>query len=65
MPNITDELSIEANSVDLEQTVLGPHCLPWRLLKHISRREKQITFVAIGALRVNYMLLNVCHHAFS
>ena len=29
LPIITDELSIEAKSVDLEQTVdLGPLCLP-------------------------------------
>ena len=27
--------------------------MPKRLLKHFSRREKQTTFVAIGALRVN------------
>ena len=59
LPNITDKLSLEANSVDPEQTApikeqsdLGPHCLPWRLLKHFSRREKQTTFVAIGTLRV-------------
>ena len=53
LPSITDKLSIEANSVDPEQTAhIGPHCLPYRLLKHFSRREKQITFVAIGALRV-------------
>ena len=26
--SITDKLSIEANSVDPEQTDLGPHCLP-------------------------------------
>ena len=32
---------------------MDPHCLPQRLLKHFSRREKQTTFVAIGALRVN------------
>ena len=31
---------------------MGPHCLPYRLLNHFSRREKQTTFVAIGALRV-------------
>ena len=31
---------------------MGPHCLPLRLLKHFSRREKQTTFVAIGALKV-------------
>ena len=33
LPNITDKLSIEANSVDPKQTAqeqsdLGPHCLP-------------------------------------
>ena len=33
---------------------LGPHCLPERLLKHFSRREKLATFDAIGALRVNF-----------
>ena len=38
LPNITEELSKEANSVDPEQTApIG---------------EKQTTFVAIGALRV-------------
>ena len=52
LPNIYDEISIEANSVDSEQTDLGPFCLPYRLLKHFSRPEKQTTFVAIGALRV-------------
>ena len=48
-------LSIEANRVDPDQTApdLGPNCLSKRLLKHFSRREKQTTFVAIGALRVN------------
>ena len=56
--NLTDELSIEENSVDPEQTAprkqsnLGPHCLPLGLFKHFSKREKQTTFVAIGALRV-------------
>ena len=28
LPNITDKLIIEANSVDREQFDLGPHCLP-------------------------------------
>ena len=32
---------------------MGPHCLSKRLLIHFSRREKQTTFVVIGALRVN------------
>ena len=46
LPYITDELSIEANRVDPEQTAheqsdLGPHCLPSRLLKHFSRRESR------------------------
>ena len=54
MPKITDELSIEANSVDpeQEQSDLGPHCLPKRFL---NRREKQTTVVAIGELE-NYNL---------
>ena len=42
--------------MDPEQSDLGPHCLPSRLLKHFSRREKQTTFVAIGALRVNILV---------
>ena len=37
----------------IEQSDLGPHCLSLPLLKHFRRREKQTTFVAIGALRVN------------
>ena len=37
----------------MEQSVLGPHCLLKRLLKHFNRREKQTTFVVIGAFRVN------------
>ena len=58
LPYITNKLNIEANSVDPEQTApieqsdLGSHCLPQRLLKHFSRREKQTTFVVIGAFRV-------------
>ena len=35
-----------------EQSDLGLHCLLLRLLKHFRRREKQTTFVAIGAFRV-------------
>ena len=35
-----------------EQSGLGPHCLPERLLKHFSRRDKQTTFVVIDTLRV-------------
>ena len=45
LPKTTDELSIEANSVDPEQT--APIEAAY---KHFSRREKQRTFVAIGAL---------------
>ena len=33
-------------------------CLPQRLLKHFSRREKQTTFVAIEALRVKWKYLH-------
>ena len=57
LPYITDELSIEANSVDPEQTAHSS--LIWvqtvchrGLFKYLSRREKQTTFVVIGALRV-------------
>ena len=38
-----------------------PHCLPQRLLKHFSRREKKTNFVAIGALRVLKEGLNTFH----
>ena len=47
LPKVTDELHIEANGVDPEQTApkeqsdLGPHCLPKRLFKHFSRRENR------------------------
>ena len=34
-----------------EQSDLGLHCLTKRLLKHFSSRQKQMTFVVIGALR--------------
>ena len=33
---------------------MGPHCLPFRLLKHFHSQKKQTTFVAIGALRVKH-----------
>ena len=57
LPNITDKLSIEANSVDQEQTaprssLIWVHTVCHIGLKHFSRREKQTTFDAIGALRV-------------
>ena len=32
---------------------MRPHCLPKRLVKQFSRREKETTFVAIGVLRLN------------
>ena len=41
------------NSVDTEeQSYLGQHCLTTRLLKNLSRRQKQIAFVVIVALGV-------------
>ena len=45
---------IEANSDDPDQTApidLGLHCLLERLLKHLSRRQKETTFVMVGVLR--------------
>ena len=36
-----------------EQSDLGPHCWTKRLLKHFSRRQKQMTFDVNDALRVN------------
>ena len=64
LPNIFDELTIEANSVDPKQTAhkgavwSGPHCLPKRLLKHFSKWEKQTTFFGIGASRGIFVFLN-------
>ena len=43
-----------------QQSDLGPYCLPLRLLKHFVRREKQTTFVVIGALRVKLRILHEC-----
>ena len=42
--------SVKANSVD---SYLGLHCLTNRLLKHVSRRQKELTFVVIGALSLS------------
>ena len=59
LPNITDELSIESNSVGPEQAALigavlsGSTQFAIEAFKDFSRREKQTTFVGIGALRVN------------
>ena len=38
---------------DQEQSDLGLHCFPKRLLKHFSRSQKLTMFVVDGALRVN------------
>ena len=60
LPSITDELSIEANSVDPEQTAhigavrSGSTLFVIEVFKHFSRRENQTTLVVIGALRVKY-----------
>ena len=40
---------------------MGPHCLPSRLLKHFSRREKT-AFIVVGALRVKELLLEPAAH---
>ena len=54
-------LNIEANSVDPDQSDLGPHCLLNWLLEKISRRQNQTTLAAIGALRVKqpYILTGI------
>ena len=44
--------SVEANSMYQEQSDLGPYCLTMSILKHLSRRQIQTTFVVIGALRI-------------
>ena len=57
LPTITDELSIEANSVDPEQTAPIGAVLIWvhtachRGFLYISADEKQTTFVVIGEFR--------------
>ena len=38
-----------------EQSNLGLYCLFERLLKHFSRRQKQMTFVVIDVLRVKHL----------
>ena len=40
LPNITDELSIEANSVDPEQTLIWVHTVCHRGFLNISADEK-------------------------
>ena len=53
LPNITDELSIEANRVDPDRSsLIWVRTVCHRVFLNISA-EKQTTFVAIGALRVN------------
>ena len=42
---------IQANSVDPDQSDLGPHCLQKWLLNH-KQMTKQTTIVVIGSLRV-------------
>ena len=66
-------LSIETNRVDSDHT--APKGAVWsgstlfRLHKHFSRREKQMTFVTIGALRVKsysyYWILRLNYPVFS
>ena len=56
LPSITDKLSIEANSVDTEQTassLIWVHTVCHRGFLNVSADEKQTAFVAIGALRGN------------
>ena len=59
MPNITDELSIEANSMDPEQTApigavrSGSALFTIEASQTFHLTRKQTTFVVIGALRVN------------
>ena len=36
-----------------EQSDLGLHCLPYRLLKHFNRRQNRVAFVVIGVLGLN------------
>ena len=47
--------------MDPDQTALFLHCLMERLLKHYSIRQKQTTFVVIGVLRVNILIV-ICAH---
>ena len=43
-----------------EQSDLCLHCLTKILLKHFSRRQKQTTFVVIGALKVQFANIPKC-----
>ena len=62
LPCITDRLGIEGNSVEPEQTApigavwTGSTLFAIEASKHFSRRGKQTTTVAVGALRVNSFL---------
>ena len=62
LPNITDKLSIEANSVDPEQTApigavwFGSTLFALEATKTLQQTRNQTNFVAIGALRVNSYL---------
>ena len=42
----------QAQTAPISKSDLGPHRLQYRLHKHFSRREKQTTFVGIGAFGV-------------
>ena len=59
LPSINDELSIEANSMDPEQTrssLIWVHTVCHGGFLNISadEKKKQKTFVAIGTLRVKH-----------
>ena len=43
----------------MEQLVLSDKWARKRLLKHFSRQEKETTFVAISALRVNLLSVSI------
>ena len=66
LPNITDELSIEANSVDPEQTApigaVWPGSTPFAIEASLTFQQtrKQTTLAAIGALRVKQWLYFYC-----
>ena len=47
--------------MDPDQTALVLHCLLERLLKYFIIRQKRATFVVIGVLRVNILIV-LCAH---
>ena len=57
--SVESNIMCQTRQLILEQSDLGPYCLTMRNLKHLSGRQKQTTFVVIGALRIKRTNLNL------